>query len=250
MKLLIYALIILSITTFSCQRAVTDKISEVSKIQNVTNENLDGTITIQGKVTVKGTNNPPVGITTMNVLNKWVTKADGKQFSGENKNVYVDKNGYYNITIQKGDTLVLIPNQYLYDNFRNYRFTNLQQSQILNIEINQDLQKLEKLKNDTPIVFENLQKFLLDSEKADGLVTVAGTVYSEQTKKPLKDIVVLNTFLRNTKDTGAYHLTNDTGQFFLVVPKNKEIAVNPLSPNNNFRFSANQDTIVNIFLKN
>ncbi|MCC9043581.1 hypothetical protein LNQ81_12945 [Myroides sp. M-43] len=248
MKYTITLLVILSLTIFSCQKTMNDNKLTTATISNVTDQNLDGTITIQGFVTVKGTNTAPLGITTMNISNKWTWLDKDYQEYGENQRVYIKKDGYYNITINKGDTLVLIPNQYLYKDFTNYTYTNLTQNQILNIEIEQDLPKMKDLEKNNERVYNNLQKHIKNSGNTDKLITVSGIVYSKETKQPLKDIIILTEFSVNTNGIGSFHRTDSIGQFSLRVPQNKKIAVNPLSYTNSIRFSAEKDTVANIIL--
>lgn len=235
------------ISTFSFHSTQNLKPNSIARKSETMVENLDGSITIQGRVTVKGTETPPLGITTMNVANKWITKLDNQIIHGENQHVYIDKKGYYNITIQKGDDLTLIPNQYLYKDFKNYSYTNLQLSQVLNIQVEPDLEKLTNLEKKSPFIVQNLRKHLEEAD-TDSLIKIAGRIYNRKNNKPLQKVVVSPSFLLNTKNIASYHLTDKKGQFFLVVPKNKEIIINPLSTQHSISFSAKQDTIVDIYL--
>ena len=237
----------LLLSLFSCQTSNTSRLNVSKKTTNVKPQNIDGSITIQGKVTIKGTDTPPLGITTMNVSNKWITKVDNQIIHGENQHVYVNQQGYYSITIEKGDNLVLIPNPFLYKDFSNYSYTNLQESQVLNIQVEEDFDKLIELEKNNPLIAENLRKHLNEAN-VDTLIQIAGRVYNQKTMKPLQKVVVSPSFLLNTKNIGTYHLTDKRGQFFLTVPKNKEIIINPLSTKSSITFSAKQDTIVDIYL--
>lgn len=211
--------------------------------------NLDGTITIQGRITVEETNLPPKGITSVNIKNKWKWKDDSidPPFYGENEKVYADKNGFYSITINKGDTLVVIPNQNLYESYKKHIYTNLQHNQVLNIHIKEDKNKRNRIKKEKPIVYESLMKHVSEADPED-LITVSGIVYSKESNKPLKGINVSLGFLTNTNDVATYRLTDKNGQFTITSPKNNLISINGLYYPNSVFFYPAKDTVVNVYL--
>ncbi|MFD0700122.1 hypothetical protein [Myroides pelagicus] len=236
---------------FSCQQ---DKMQEnLNSKTNYTNENLDGTITIQGIVTLKGSNKPPLGVTTMNVKNKWnytkdftsATSKRKKTAFGENKRVFVRQDGYYSITINKYDTLVLIPTPYLYKKPKN--FIGLNKSQNLNIELEplplnviQEFQKENSLGYNT---FYNQLKTI----NPDSLITISGSVYNSITKKPLENIPITTSFIINTNGASTFHLTNRYGQFTINTPKKSHIVINGID-RNYIDFIAKNDTVINLNL--
>lgn len=248
---LIYSLILaICLTNYSCQNKTSTNhhTKEISNLET----NLDGSITIQGRVTVKGSNTPLLGVTTMNVKNSWLYSKDltkvykGKKTIayGENKRVFVDTKGYYRITIDKNDTLVLIPTPTLYKRPKYY--TGFTKNQILDIQLEPTpdayLKFSEKYKDNG---LEQFEKYLKEVNP-DKIITVAGTLYDRKTKKPLnqKDINILNQ--ENTKGSTSFHFTDKHGQFFLRVPQNSHLLIDAFK-NPTYIFPKN-DTILNIYL--
>ncbi|KZE76168.1 MAG: hypothetical protein ACRCVU_19640 [Flavobacterium sp.] len=210
------------------------------KVQN-------NSILIQGRVTLVGTDSVPLGITSVNIKNKWVWKDDNLQAYGENKRVFVDKKGYYQIHIQKNDTLVFVPNHILYGgNIDQYTYSNLKESQTLNVQIKKDQKTYEALTKNNPVLKANLEKHLKDTD-TETLVTVSGTIVSKETHKPLKNVDVGSAFNNSTFGTGTYHLTDEKGEFKLQLHKGSLFSVLSLSPNS-IGFYPQRDTIVNLYL--
>lgn len=225
--------------------------------QNTCLENLDGTITIQGRITVKNTQKAPIGVTTVNIKNKWAFSKDITKFLkeesaqktiayGENERVFVNKNGNYNITINKNDTLSVIPNSYLYKTPED--ITGLTKSQTLNIE-------LELLPPDVLLEFEKHStigykalSLFLQNVNPDSLVTVSGTIYKSTTGTPSENVYVTSGFLNNTyKGSMSFHYTDKYGQFSMKVPKNTPITIDPFRPSY-INFIAKNDTVINHYL--
>lgn len=219
-------------------------------------ENLDGSITIQGRITVKNTNDAPLGVTTVNIKNKWAFSKDITSFLkeesprkkiayGENKMAFVNKQGYYKITIDKNDTLTLIPDKFLYKKPK--YITGLTKSQILNIELEplpqQIIQDFEK-KN--PLAYQNYYNFL-NTVNQDSLVTISGIVSKKKTKTPLENIYIVNSFLYNTEGASSFHFTDKYGQFSLKSPKNSQILITD-GHSNHIDFTAKNDTVINLYL--
>lgn len=211
-----------------------------NKVQN-------DSILIQGRVTLLGTDSIPLGITSVNIKNKWVWKDENLEAYGENKRVFIDKEGYYKIHIQKNDTLVFIPNHILYgNNIDQYTYSNLNESQTLNVQIKKDTKSYEALTKNNPVLKANLEKHL-KSIDLETLVTVSGTVYSKETHKPLKNVDVGSAFNNSTFGTGTYHLTDEKGEFKLQLHKGSLFSVLSLSQNS-IGFYPKRDTIVNLYL--
>ncbi|MEK6494820.1 hypothetical protein [Myroides odoratimimus] len=219
-------------------------------------ENLDGSITIQGQITVKNTDNAPLGVTTVNIKNKWAFSKDITKFLkeesprkkiayGQNKMAFVNKQGYYKITIDKNDTLALIPDKFLYKQPKH--ITGLTQNQIINIELEplpqQIIQDFEK-KN--PSAYQTYYNFL-NTVNQDNLITVSGIVNKKKTKTPLENIYIVNSFLYNTEGASSFHFTDKYGQFSLKSPKNSQILITD-GHSNHIDFTAKNDTIINLYL--
>ncbi|EHO13120.1 hypothetical protein HMPREF9714_00954 [Myroides odoratimimus CCUG 12901] len=207
----------------------------------------DNKITIQGRVTVKATDSVPLGLTTMNIKNKWVWKNQELQVYGENERVFVDKKGYYKIQIEKTDTLVLIPNYIIYGrDTAAYTFTDFTKDEILNISVEPKNKEYEAQVKNNPTLKNYLDKHVqtVDPEK---LITIKGNIYSKKTQKPLKNVDVGSAFNNNTEGTGTYHLTDTNGAFSIKVPKGSMCSVWSLSPNV-IRFYPQNDTIVNLYM--
>ncbi|WP_254050359.1 hypothetical protein [Myroides sp. N17-2] len=204
-------------------------------------------ITIQGRVTVQGTDSVPLGLTSVNIANKWVWKDEELKAYGENKRVFVNKKGYYSIQIQKGDTLIFIPNHVIYGRgSAQYTFTNISESQTLNVEIKYNKEAYLKQIKDNPVLEMNLNRHIkqVNPEK---LISVSGTIYSKKSNKPLKNVDVGSAFNNSTHGTGTFHLTNNKGEFHLNVPQGNMCSIIALSPNA-INFYPQNDTIINLYL--
>lgn len=253
-KILLITYIILSFFLWACQENKQHAIVESE--QTTCQENLDGSITIQGRVTLKGSQKAPLGVTTINITNKWIYTKDLTKFIknpsdekiiayGENKRAFVNKDGYYKITMDKNDTLMVIPTPYLYKQPK--QITGLTKSQILNIELEslplEVVQNFEKRNSSTYNVFSNYLK----NVNPDSLVTISGTIYKANTKERLENIYIVPSFSNNSTGASTYHLTDKYGQFTLKTPKNSPIIVNGTKPNY-VALIVKNDTIINIHL--
>ncbi|MEC4008557.1 hypothetical protein ACF8C4_15100 [Myroides odoratimimus] len=219
-------------------------------------ENLDGSITIQGQITVQNTDNAPLGVTTVNIKNKWDFSKDITKFIkeespkktiayGQNKRVFVNKQGYYKITIDKNDTLSIIPLSYLYKKPKD--ITGFTKSQILNIELEPlPQQVIQNFKKNSPTGYKALSRFLQDANP-DSLVTVSGTIYKSTTGTPIENIYIITNFLNNTKEGASLRFTDKHGQFNIKVPKNTPITIDPFRPSF-INLIAKNDTVVNLKL--
>lgn len=213
----------------------------------LSNKAQNDSILIQGRVTLQGTDSVPLGITSVNIKNKWVWKDENLEAYGENKRVFIDKEGYYKIHIQKKDTLVFIPNHILYgNNIDQYTYFNLNESQTLNVQIKKDTKTYEALTKNNPVLKANLEKHLKNTD-LETLVTVSGTIFSKETHKPLKNVDVGSVFNNSTFGTGTYHLTDEKGEFKLQLHKGSLFSILSLSPNS-IGFYPQRDTIVNLYL--
>lgn len=204
-------------------------------------------IVIQGRVLVQGTDSAPLGLTTINIKNKWIWKDESQKAYGENKRVFVDKKGYYKITIEKGDTLMVIPNHIIYGrDVSKYTFANLDKSQTIDIEVNKDEAGYQNLINSNEVLKSNIEN-LIKNVDPEQLVSVRGTIKSKKTNQPLKNVDVSSAFNNNVMGIGTYHLTDQFGNFDLKVPKGNLCSIQALSANA-IRFTAYNDTIINLYL--
>ncbi|MDM1354812.1 hypothetical protein [Myroides marinus] len=254
-KIKLTAYLLLSFFLLACQE--NKPLTSIKQEHSSCQENLDGSITIQGKVTLKGSQKAPLGVTSMNIVNKWTFSKDLTKFVkegsptnktiayGENKRVFLNKDGYYKITISKNDTLMLIPTPYLYKQPK--QITGLTKSQIINIELEalplEVMRDLEKRSSSAYATFYNYLK----NVNPDSLVTVSGTIYKAKTKEPSENIYIVSNFSNNTMGSATHHLTDKYGQFTIKTPKNSSLLINGISPNS-FSFTPKNDTIINLYL--
>lgn len=206
-------------------------------------ENIDGTITIQGRVLVKNTNKPPIGINTVNIANKWKFYKEELNAKGENEKVFVNKEGYYKITIQKEDTIQLIPYKHFYkQNNPAYKLHGLKKNQIVNFYI----------ETESPLIEQQIENKSGPGEKIfnvnpNKLVTLAGKVINKKTGKPLENVMVMSVFNYSTLGCVTHHLTDKDGQFVITLPQNSLVAISSdihPSPTNVIQ----KDTIITYYL--
>lgn len=234
----IFPLLLIGILLAACK-------SNTHTTRRVTDNNEN--IVIQGRILVQGTDSAPLGLTTINIKNKWIWKDESQKAYGENKRVFVDKKGYYKITIEKGDTLMVIPNHIIYGrDVSKYTFANLDKSQIIDIEVNKDEAGYQNLINSNEVLKSNIEN-LIKNVDPEQLVSVRGTIKSKKTNQPLKNVDVSSAFNNNVMGIGTYHLTDQLGNFDLKVPKGNLCSIQALSANA-IRFTAQNDTIINLYL--
>lgn len=235
----LFVLLLLTLVPLACKSPVQP---------NTASQKLnDNNIVIQGRITVKGTDSAPQGLTTVNIKNKWAWKDASLPAYGENKRVFANKHGDYKITIEKGDTLVIVPNHVLYGRDTSpYTFVNLDKSQTLNVEITEDQMGYQKLIENNPVLEANIQNHVKNVDP-EQLVSVSGTIKSKKTDLPLPNIDVSSGFNNNVLGIGTYHLTDSKGHFNLKVPKGNLCSIQALSPNA-IRFTAQNDTLINLYL--
>lgn len=235
-------IIVLLLSTLSFFTSCKTNFNQDKKL--IDNSNL---ITIKGRVIVQGTNSAPQGLTSINIKNKWAWKDESINAYGENEKVFANRRGYYKIKIEKGDTLVFIPNHIIYGRHsKDYTYIGLNKSQILNITIKEDKENYDSLLVDNPILKENLKRHL-SSINPDRMVIVSGVIYSKKTLKPLKNVDVGYAFNNNTKGTSTHNLTNQNGEFKMSTPKGNLFTIRSLSKNP-VHFYPQKDTIVKLYL--
>ena len=228
----------------SCQQAP----SSLNNSQEVLKTNLDGTITIQGRVLVAQTNEPPIGVNSIDITNRWVYSNKEKNLKGDNEKVYIDKNGYYRITIQKGDTIKLNTFQYLYKtNLPQYSLTNIESNSIINFTINTDSTVYKRIEKVSPEAKASLDQFIAEANP-EKLVTIAGTVKDKSTHLPLTNLLITISYIQNSRGMALFHLSDEQGNFSITVPQKATLQFNPWSKTRYFEISSTKDTVVNILI--
>ncbi|MHC5201471.1 hypothetical protein ACYSNV_04520 [Myroides sp. LJL119] len=210
-------------------------------------QNIDGTITIQGRVIDPITNLPPEGITTINISNKWkwLVKIPGVPKNGENEKVFLDKKGFFSITINKEDTIQVLPTKLLYQtNLHNYKITNLKNNQILNFTVKRDSTIYKEVLKSDPRAKEILATYLSQSNP-EKIITISGTIASKITQKPIANASVGVFGINNITGAMTFHMTDNYGQFSMQVPKNSIFILNPATPQSKY-FKVTNDTVINI----
>ncbi|MDM1412125.1 hypothetical protein HX038_15420 [Myroides odoratimimus] len=253
-KVILTISIIFLFCFISCQKKQ-DNLLTLSE-QSHSQENLDGSITIQGRVTLKGNKKVPLGVTTINVKNKWAFSKDITKFLkeespqktiayGENKRVFINKEGYYKITIDKNDTLAIIADKYLYKQPK--YITGLTKNKIINVELEPlNLEVVQNFGKKNPSAYKIYYEFL-NTVNQDSLVTISGIISNQKTKTPLENIYITTSFINNTTGSSVFHFTDKHGQFSMKTPKNSLVTINNLSSKSNV-FKAKNDTIINLYL--
>lgn len=200
-------------------------------------------ITIQGRVIDKNTNEPPQGIHTVNIANKWKFYKESMKSRGENERVFVNKDGYYSITIKKEDTIQFIPyHQYYKQNKPTYKLYGFENNQIINFYVEaKNLLIQEEIENNISTKSELLN---LNPSK---LVTLSGTVLNKETGKPIENITILSVYDTNTSGGSTQHLTNEEGHFMITLPQNSLVVINPLTPSKVIT-NVQKDTIITYYL--
>ncbi|MHC5354569.1 hypothetical protein ACYSNX_10405 [Myroides sp. LJL115] len=209
--------------------------------------NLDGSITIQGRVLVKETNQPPSGITSVNIANRWKFEIKDRRVKGENEKVFVDNNGYYRITIQKGDTIQLIPNNLIYKQITpNNKITGIEKNSTINFTLQTDsMPYLNGIKN-YPHTKARIDRFLNETNPEE-ILTVSGIVKDKETGKLVKGLAIYVRFQHNTRYINTHHLTDEYGQYTLNVPYNSNLSFEAANyPKRTQELTVFKDTVANI----
>lgn len=221
----------------SCTNSTT-----ISPNNLVTLNDKNDSITIQGRVFVKGSDLPPVGINTVNISNKWNFYKKSLNAKGENQRVFVDTKGYYNIKIQKGDTLQFIPYSKLYKNtYKNYKLHGLDKSQTINFTVDIDSILYYKLQKDN-----SLSPFTYLDLNPDKLFKTSGVIINKDTKKPMENVLISSVHDSNTLGNSTHCLTDENGKFSLNLPDKSLILIDPLNPLRQ-QILVTKDTILTIY---
>lgn len=214
---------------------------------NSLDQNNNEPFIIHGRVLVEDTNEPPLGVNSINITNKWIWENKALKANGANEKAFIDKDGYYQITIQKGDTLKLIPSHFLYKKEApNYSISGLTNSQMINFTIKIDsiryTHTLSQLEND--YIYKNH----LENVDPEKLVRVKGILSNKNTKNKRANTYILSGDFNNSEGSSLLALTTNEGEFDIEIPKHSRIIINPFGNLNEDKFFIHptKDTIVNL----
>lgn len=216
------------------------------KIDNYTSLTPANTFTIRGQVIVEGSNIPLKGLNIVNIKNRWKHFIKQANIGGENERVFVNTQGYYEISVKKGDTIIFSPNEFIYKtSFPNYIVTNFDKDMIVNFQVQIDSTRYKERVKSFPEVKEKLDYFL-NNINPDKLYTIQGIIKDKHTKKPLKNIIVSSNFDSNTNRISTHNLTDEYGYFSMTYPENQTITISPLIPEKRLDLQAIKDTLIEI----
>lgn len=198
------------------------------------------TVTITGKITVKDTGKPPIGIIT--IAEKGVVDyyAMGDIIS-TNRHTFVEKDGSFKFTINKGGTIVI------QDGFNRYMPTtirNINENQIKNLA-------LRSTKRTNPPAYP-ADELLAHEKKIDihKRIKISGKI-TDPSGKPIGNAVISQLDVFTDEETGstAHTTTDKYGDYSYKVLKGGRIS---FTAGHDFKqeiFTATKDTIINIKFK-
>ncbi len=205
------------------------------------------TVTIKGKITVEGTNKPPIGIISLievgvaDYVIKGSQVGQEKDIIGTNRHTFVEKDGSYSFTVQKNATV------YLRDFGNRYIPVNLE-------KINASQEKNFKLKEVKGPEFETYRKNspldkLTDKEKKIDIhkkVKVSGNIV-DANNKIIDNATIMQSIIFNQDGSPSFTLSDKKGNFEYKVQKGSTIYIN--SPGlENKEYTVFSDTILKVKL--
>lgn len=197
-------------------------------------------VTITGKVTVKDTGKPPIGIIT--VLEKGVADYYAlENIIGTNHHTFVDKNGTFRFTINKGGTIVI------HDGGNRYmarRFFKLDKSQTLDVV-------LSPTKRTMPPAYPANE--LKDFEKKTDIhkrIKISGKITFPDGIKGMQNATIGQLDVYNEEAPGPYaHTTSKKGGIYeYTVLKGGRISFGAPGYDRQI-FTATKDTVINVKMK-
>ena len=205
------------------------------------------TVTIKGKITVEGTNKPPIGIISLievgvaDYLIKGSQVGQEKDVIGTNRHTFVEKDGSYSFTVQKNATV------YLRDYGNRYIPWNLEKinvGQTRNIALKEIKSKeYEMYRKNAPLDKLNKIEKKVDIHKK---VKVSGTLVDVD-NKPIDNATIMQLVLLNQAGQPAFTLSDKKGKFEYKIQKGSPILI--ASPDlESKQFTISSDTILNIQL--
>lgn len=200
-------------------------------------------ITIEGHITIENTKNPPKGINTINITNRWNWENKMLNAKSDNVKAYVSKNGYYKLNIKKGDTIKFIPSPLLYEtNLPAYTITNINKNSIINFNVRKN-----KAIHDYNLKLATTSKYhhhLINLVNPDSIISVTGQLKHPHTKENLENAYIVLSGIVNTEGTTAAHLTDSLGRFSVQIPSHAGLTINALDPANSMTLYPTKDTII------
>ena len=197
-------------------------------------------VTISGKVTVKDTGKPPIGIIT--VIEKGVADYYAvENIIGTNHHTFVDKDGTFKFTINKGGTIVI---QDGYNRYMPRRFFKLDTNQTLDVV-------LSPTKRTNPPAYPANQ--LTDFEKKIDIrkrIKISGKITFPDGIKGMQNATIGQLDVYNEEAPGPYaHTTSKKGGGYeYTVLKGGRISF--AAPGYEEQvFTATKDTIINVKMK-
>ena len=194
------------------------------------------TVTITGKVTVKDTGKPPIGIIT--VIEKGVADymVDGDEI-GTNRHTFVEKDGTFKFTINKGGTLII------QDGFNRYMpktLIKIDKTQTMDIV-------LSPTKRTSPPPYPANQ--LTDFEKKIDIhkrIKISGKITFPD-GKPMKDATIgqADVFTEKVPGPCAHIFSDKNGEYSYTVLKGGRILIGAYDYEI-LEFSATKDTVINV----
>ena len=194
------------------------------------------TVTITGKITVKDTGKPPIGIIT--VLEKGVAEyLVFKKVIGTNHHTFIQKDGSFKFIINKGGAIVITDNKHRY---LPIEIKNLDKSQNLNIILNRipNYQKAGYPPNE----LHKLEPHLDVTKR----IKVSGIIM-DKSKNLLADAYVTQWSVFNEMGDLAFTTSKKNGEFSYKILKGDKLIIDKQGYET-MEFSPKNDTVVNIIL--
>ncbi|SFJ39565.1 hypothetical protein [Myroides guanonis] len=193
-------------------------------------------VTITGKVTVKDTGKPPIGIIT--VIEKGVADylVDGNEI-GTNRHTFVEKDGSFKFTINKGGTIVI---QDGYNRYMPRTLTKLDKTQTIDVV-------LSPSKRTSPPPYPANQ--LTDFEKKIDIhkrIKISGKI-SFPDGKPMKDATIgqVDVFTEKVPGNCAHIFSDKNGKYDYTVLKGGRIVIGAHGYEI-LEFTATKDTVITV----
>ncbi|SFJ88995.1 carboxypeptidase-like regulatory domain-containing protein [Myroides guanonis] len=195
------------------------------------------TITITGRVTVKDTGKPPLGVIT--VLEKGV--AEHMVFGdviGTNRHTFIQKDGTFKFTINKGGSIIITDKKHRY---MPHGLRNLDKSQAVNVE-------LRRIPNFEKSAYPPNELHKLESRfDVTKRVKISGRV-TDKGGKGLTGVYITQSNVFNENEDMAFSTTNKNGEFSCKVLKGGHILIGAKGYEL-LELNASKDTVVNVKLK-
>ena len=194
-------------------------------------------ITITGKVTVKDTGKPPIGIIT--VIEKGVADylVDGNEI-GTNRHTFVEKDGTFKFTINKGGTIIIDDGNNRYGTVTT---SKLYKTQTMNIVLSPTVRKSSPYPANQLTDFEKK----IDIHKR---IKISGKITFPD-GKPMKDATIAQQDVFTERVPLSAHVFSDNkGEYSYTVLKGGRILIGAMGYEM-LNFTATKDTVINVKMK-